>query len=175
MDLADDDIRTMAQTWTQLHRLSILSERCAGPSKVTLNAFLPLLESCPLLDSVGITFDPTPPCLETVEAVEALRRIRPDVGCLLFKISVMNCCYVEDPLAVAHFLHSMFPESHVAIEDDKTDIESEIRRIESWHQVRRLVRVHRRERRESLANMTDQGSNQELVHERAEPSCRSQC
>lgn len=156
VDLYDDCIRVMAERWPNLSRLSILSERpLRRRSKISMDALLILLQNCHSLDSLGLTFDPSPFSDETRETVAALRLSKPDIGCSLFKLSVLNCDFVYDTAAVASSLHAMFPEFHLAVEDPETQDPEEARRIESWKEVRKLVRQLRRERRWGQVNVMD--------------------
>lgn len=148
VDLNGGSIKLIAETWPQLYRLSILSERPTGRrSGIPMDSLIIFIQNCPALDSLGLTFDPTLPSDETRATLDTLRLSKPDLGCSLFKISVLNCTQPNDPSAVGKFIHDVFPECHLAVEDD-VDASSEVDpRVQSWQEVRRHVRQLRRDRR----------------------------
>ncbi len=142
VDLDDRAILRFATAWPNLYRLSILSEQpLLFKPRMSLEGIFAVFQKCAGIYTIALTFDPSLPSQSTMQQLASLRLSRPELGINFHQMTVRNCGLVGDSesMAVAEFLHSMFPGCHLAVDDLKSH-PSEVRRIQSWEGVRKEVR-----------------------------------
>ncbi|KAJ7174922.1 hypothetical protein C8R46DRAFT_990938 [Mycena filopes] len=131
IDVADDDILSLAHAWPHLETLS-LRPHLNVPQNITLRGVLHLAEHCPKLQHLEMVIDAsTVPPLKRSE-----HRLRP-LRCALVYWQV-GASAISSPLQVARFLSAIFPALRsVDPEDEDYDEEDDDddELVELWREV----------------------------------------
>ena len=103
--LGDGELEQMALAWPQLQSFRFLaySSTPESPPRITLSGIATLLKHCPMIRSLGLTFDAR--IIDTLVVTEST-----DVSCnRIIKGLDVGLSPIEDPMEVAKYLHSILP------------------------------------------------------------------